>query len=86
MTQDTPKSSIFARLDTDLLRETGKASRAIPPEKMHEEEPKAKNAPPKIPRDAQRATTTLARCASGSCCASCGRTSILERCQDLSLY
>ena len=50
MTQDTPKSSIFARLDTDLLRETGKASRATPPEKMHEDEPKEKFAPPKIER------------------------------------
>jgi hypothetical protein len=49
VTQDTPKNSIFSRLDTDLLRETGKASRAIPPEKVNDE-PKEKNAPQKIER------------------------------------
>jgi hypothetical protein len=49
VTQDTPKKSIFARLDTDLLRETGKPSRAIPPDKMNDE-PREKNAPPKIER------------------------------------
>ncbi len=50
MTQDTPKSSIFARLDTDLLRETGKASRAIPPKVKHEDEPKEKKVLPKPER------------------------------------
>jgi len=47
--QDAPKS-IFSRLDTDLLRETGKASQAIPPEKKHEDEPKGKIEPPKSER------------------------------------
>ncbi len=47
MTQDTPKSSIFARLDTDLLRETGKSSRALPPEKKQGDESKEKKVLPK---------------------------------------
>jgi hypothetical protein len=47
--QDTQKSSIFARLDTDLLRETGKTIRSISPEKK-QDEAKEKNAPPKPER------------------------------------
>lgn len=47
MTQETPKNSIFARLDTDLLRETGNASRATPVGKKQVNEPKEKNVPPR---------------------------------------
>jgi len=49
VTQDAPKS-IFARLDTDLLRETGNASRATPVEKNPATEPKEKNVPQRSER------------------------------------
>ena len=49
MTQDGAKS-IFSRLDTDLLRETGRASKAVVPEKKPADEPKEKVALPKIER------------------------------------
>jgi hypothetical protein len=49
VTQDGPKS-IFSRLDTDLLRETGRASKAAVPEKKPPDEPREKVALPKIER------------------------------------
>ena len=45
MTPDNQKVNIFARLDTDLLRETSKTNRAMVPEKKQADEAKEKNTP-----------------------------------------
>ena len=49
MTQDGSKS-IFSRLDTDLLRETGRANKAVVPEKKLADEQREKDALHKIER------------------------------------